>query len=101
MAATAPAVPAALTDLDKLDGDLRAAYGHRAAHAGRLDQIESIITNLRSLVAQLPDEEAREAEFEGRLLAKHDAGEFDFRTEPSDHVQRLREGIGRRKAAGK
>lgn len=101
MPATAPAERAALADLDKLSADLRAGYGHRRVHGGRLDQIDGIIVNLRNLIAQLPDEEMREADFEQRLLDKHDAGEFDFKTEPADHVQRLRDGIERRKAAGK
>lgn len=59
--------------LDGLAEQLRAAYP-RACHRGRLDQIEAHVTTLRSLIAQLPDEEAREAAYEESLLALHAAG---------------------------
>src|SRR5258708_19996907 len=99
MPGPATAERAALADLDKLSSDLRAGYGHRQAHTARLDQIDGMIANLRNAVAQLPDEEIREAEFEDRLLARHDAGEFDWRAEPADHAARPRGGIEPPKAA--
>ena len=59
--------------LAALPGQLRAAYP-RAAHRGRIEQIEAHVAGLRSLIAELPGEEEREAEYEGRLLALHASG---------------------------
>jgi hypothetical protein len=61
------------TTLAALPDQLRAAYP-RAAHRGRIEQIEAHVTTLRHLVGQLPDEEEREAEYEQRLLALHGSG---------------------------
>ena len=108
MAATPTAALGA--DLDKLAADLEASYGHRRAHRGRLDQITAHITNLRSLIAQLPEEELREAEHETRLLAAHDSGYLipgsDGTTLSSpalntDQRERLREALARRNGGGK
>jgi hypothetical protein len=66
--------------LKALPGQLRDAYP-RAAHRGRIEQIEAHVTTLRSLVGGLPDEDFSEAEYESRILALHGAGLM----KPSDH----------------
>lgn len=76
-----PAAEDAMQALEQLPQALGAAYP-RAAHRGRLEQIEQVAGTLRSLVSQLPDEEAREADYESRLLAMHEAGEIVL---PEEH----------------
>jgi hypothetical protein len=62
--------------------DLRNQYS-RAAHAGRLDQIDAVAATLVHLVSQLPDEEVHEADYEARLLALHTAGHVNL----DDHAK--------------
>ncbi len=91
----------AVAYLSHLASDLAAEYT-RPSLQGRLDQVRSIIDGLGSLISQLPDEEAREAEYANRLLALHDAGFFnpdnaDHRHQhPSEAVDRLRHAIASR-----
>lgn len=97
-------VQEALSSLDQVVQDLTEAYP-RPALAGRLEQITTHVTGLRSLIEQLPDEEMREADFGRRLLAAHDAGFLD--PDRADHtqnfshdaVERLRYEIAARQAA--
>ena len=77
-------VQGALSALDQVVKDLSAQYT-RPALAGRMEQISTHVTALKSLVSQLPDEEEREAEFGQRLLAAHDAGFLN--PDRADHTQ--------------
>jgi hypothetical protein len=84
--------------LAAIPDDLRAAYP-RIAHQGRLAQIEAHIKGLRSLIAELPAEAVREADYEARLLALHDAGNFIRHEHPHDAHMRLQAALADRKVA--
>jgi hypothetical protein len=71
----------AVPDLSQLVSDLKAQYP-RAAHRGRLEQIEAVAGNLQSLMDQLPGEEEREAEYEQRLLEMHGTGKISLESPP-------------------
>lgn len=88
--------------LDALVAGLEGTYGHRRAHQGRLDQIRSAVTGLKSHIAQLPEEEAREAEFEGRLLGEYDANPMGWQKDKYGHDahERLRDALERRNGNG-
>ena len=90
-------VEQALADLDRVVTDLAGEYT-RPALQGRMEQITSHITGLRSLIEQLPDEELRETEYEGRLLALNDAGDFVRHDHSSDAHARLRYALDARKS---
>lgn len=94
---SAPADPDPAAALDGLVDALREKYP-RACHGGRLEQIEQLTTTLQHLVSCLPDEEAREADFEDRLLASYDAGQFgsDPHTASHDAKERLHDALRRR-----
>ena len=93
----------ALSALDGLAAELAAEYTHPALQ-GRLDQISSHITGLRSLISQLPDEHARETDLDQRLLAAYDGGQWKSGhpdhavTHTSDAQQRLQAALDARKA---
>ncbi len=65
----------ALSSLDTIATKLAADYA-RPALQPRLEQITAHITSLRSLIEQLPGEEAREAELADRLLYAYDNGHW-------------------------
>lgn len=80
-----------MPDHDKIDASLAAlpdelanAYP-RAAHRGRLEQIAAHVTTLRHLVAQLPDEEEREADYDNRLVESYRGGRWKQPSDPHTH----------------
>lgn len=79
--------------LDGLVESLREQY-QRPALQGRLEQIDAAVANLKHLIAQLPDEEMREADHADRLLAMHDSGET---VTGSDNRERLQAALAMRK----
>lgn len=89
-------VDKALSALDRLMKDLAGEYT-RAAHSGRLSQIQAHVTSVKSLISQLPDEEIREADHETRLLALHDGGNFKSEDHSSDANEKLRQALRARK----
>ena len=98
-------VERALAALDQIPGDLAAEYA-RPVLRGRMEQITAHLAGLRSLIAQLPDEEAREADYHGRLLAAHDSGmlQRDAQGHPvnfnHDARERLLHALAERESAG-
>jgi len=83
--------------LDGLVENLRAKYP-RPALRTRLEQIESHVATLESLIDQLSDEEMREADHAERLLDLHDSGETVV---GSDNRERLQAALTMRKEASK
>jgi hypothetical protein len=79
--------------LDGLVETLRAKYT-RPALRTRLEQIESHVKTLESLIDQLSDEEMREADHAARLLELHDSGE---QVVGSDNRERLQAALAIRK----
>jgi len=77
--------------LDKLADDLQAEYGHRHAHQGRLEQIAAILASARGLIAELPDEAAREDAHEAELLAYQRSPEYDPKSLNHDARAKLAE----------
>jgi hypothetical protein len=80
-------------------------YGSRAAHGGRLEQMDAAATHLVHLMEQLPDEEVREADYEERLLASYRSGDFGISAGPGhehtashDARERLQDALRRGKA---
>lgn len=70
--------------LAALPDELAEAYP-RAAHRGRLDQIKAHTDTLRHLVAQLPGEEEREADYEKRLMESYRGGRWKQPSDPHTH----------------
>jgi hypothetical protein len=66
-------VRGAVSALDQITAALEKQYT-RLAHRGRLEQVGAVAETLKSLISQLPDEEAREADYTARVLKDYDAG---------------------------
>ena len=85
--------------LQGLASDLAAEYP-RPALSGRIEQIRGLASNLSQMIAHLPEEEMREADYAERLLKLHDAGYFDANRHPVAAQDRLEYALGARDDGG-
>jgi hypothetical protein len=76
------AAETAVTMLSQIASGLQQAYP-RPELRGRVEQIQSHITSLVHLIAQLPAEEEREADYQARVLAAYRSG--TYRGPSADH----------------
>jgi hypothetical protein len=68
----AAAAKAALDHLDQALAALDGAFDH-PHHTARLDQLEGLLANVRSVIEQLPPQEDNRADYAARLLADYKA----------------------------